>query len=56
MIPYDEYVFKFYDIHAATDDVEFQFNVSIDGGSNYNVAKTTTYFRAYHYEDGSDAH
>lgn len=52
---YDEYVFKFYDIHAATDDVEFQFNVSIDGGSNYNVAKTTTYFRAYHYEDNSDA-
>ena len=52
---YDEYVFKFYDIHAATDDVEFQFNVSIDGGSNYNVAKTTTYFRAYNYEDGSDA-
>ena len=52
---YDEYVFKFYDIHAATDDVEFQFNVSIDGGSNYNVAKTTTYFRTYNYEDGSDA-
>ena len=52
---YDKYVFKFYDIHAATDNVEFQFNVSIDGGSNYNVAKTTTYFRSYHYEDDSDA-
>ena len=52
---YKEYVFTYNNIHAATDDVEFQFNVSIDGGSNYNVAKTTTYFRAYHYEDDSDA-
>ena len=29
------------------------FNVSIDGGSNYNVAKTSTAFRAYHGENGS---
>ena len=52
---YKEYMFIFNNIHAATDNVEFQFNVSIDGGSNYNVAKTTTYFRTYNYEDGSDA-
>ena len=52
---YKEYVFKFIDIHPATDSVTFQFNVSIDGGSNYNVAKTTTYFRTYNYEDDSDA-
>ena len=26
---YDEYVFKFYDIHPATDSVTFEFNVSI---------------------------
>jgi hypothetical protein len=52
---YKEYVFTYNNIHPATDDVEFQFNVSIDGGSNYNVAKTTTYFRTYNYEDGSDA-
>ena len=52
---YDEYVFKFYNIHPATDSVAFQFNLSVDTGSNYNVAKTTTNFRAYHREDGSDA-
>jgi hypothetical protein len=46
---YDEYVFKFYDIHPASQQ-HFQFNVSIDGGSNYNVAKTTTSFGAYHTE------
>ena len=47
---YKEYVFKFIDIHPATDSVTFQFNVSIDGGSNYNVAKTTTVFEARHNE------
>ena len=52
---YDEYVFKFYDIHPATNDTAFQFNVSIDGGSNYNVAKTTTWFVAYQKEDNSDS-
>ena len=52
---YKEYVFTFNNMHPATDNVNFSFNVSIDGGSNYNVAKTTTYFRTYNYEDGSDA-
>jgi len=50
---YDEYVFKFYNIHPATDNVYFQMNFSADSGSNYNVAKTTTAFNAYHGEDGS---
>jgi hypothetical protein len=45
-------VFKFYDIHPATDGASFQFNMSIDSGSNYNVTKTTTYFTAYNYESG----
>ena len=49
---YDEYVFKFINIHPATDGAEFEFNLSIDGGSNYNVAKTTTTFRSYHNEGG----
>ena len=52
---YDEYVFKFYDIHPQTDGKGLQFNVSIDSGSNYNVAKTSTHFRSYHYENDSDA-
>ena len=47
---YDSYVFKFYNIHPATNDVQFEFNFSTDGGPNYNVTKTTTYFNAYHNE------
>ena len=52
---YKEYIFKFIDIHPQTDDKNFLFNMSIDGGSNYNVTKTTTFFEGYHKEDGSDA-
>jgi hypothetical protein len=49
---YDEYIFKFIDIHPASSSI-FQFNMSTDGGSNYNVTKTTTFFYAQHYEDDS---
>lgn len=52
---YDSYVFKFINIHPANDDVSFGFNFSIDAGNNYNVAKTTTSFRARHKEDDTDA-
>ena len=47
---YDEYIFKFINIHPATNGVQFQFNMSTDSGSNYNVTKTTTNFRAIHDE------
>ena len=47
---YDSYVFKFINMHPATDQVGFQFNMSIDSGSNYNVTKTTTVFIGYHNE------
>jgi hypothetical protein len=50
---YDEYIFKFINIHPATDNAEFQFNMSTDSGSNYNVTKTTTFFLAQHAEDDS---
>jgi len=50
---YDEYVFKFIDCHAQTSTADFTMNLSVDSGSNYNVAKTTTYFLAYHFEDDS---
>jgi hypothetical protein len=50
---YDEYVFKFYDIHAATDGTKFAFNLSADSGSNYNVTKTTTNYLAQHNESGT---
>ena len=50
---YDEYVFYFVNINPATDNTKFQFNLSIDGGSNYNVTKTTTFFSAQHRENGT---
>jgi hypothetical protein len=52
---YPIYKFEFINIHPATDAAEFQFNMSIDSGSNYNVTKTTTWFNALHLEDDSDA-
>jgi hypothetical protein len=50
---YDAYEFHFMNIHPATDGAEFEFNLSTDSGSNYNVTKTTTYFEAYNNEAGS---
>ncbi|ASF00275.1 hypothetical protein [uncultured virus] len=51
---YDSYVFKFINMHPATNSVEFSFNMSTDSGSNYNVTKTTTHFRAFHSENDAD--
>lgn len=50
---YDSYVFKFINIHPENNGIKFQFNGSTDSGSNYNVTKTTTHFRAYHAENDS---
>ena len=50
---YKEYQFYFINMHPATNGVEFQFNMSTDGGSSYNVAKTTTTFEASQNEAGS---
>ena len=47
---YDTYLFKFINIHPATQNVDFVFNGSVDTGSNYNVTKTSTYFYATHSE------
>jgi hypothetical protein len=47
---YRTYMFKFISMHPSTNGVEFQFNLSTDGGSNYNVTKTTTLFTTYHSE------
>jgi len=49
---YKEYQFFFVNMHPQTDNVAFQFQTSTDGGSNYNVTKTTTAFGAYNYEGG----
>ena len=47
---YKEYQFYFINIHARTEADYFQFNLSTDSGSNYNVTKTTSFFRAISYE------
>jgi hypothetical protein len=51
---YPIYKFEFINIHPATDGAYFQFNMSTDSGSNYNVTKTTTAFNAQHSEAGTD--
>jgi hypothetical protein len=51
---YPIYKFEFINIHPATDGADFQFNMSTDSGSNYNVTKTTTAFNAQHSEAGTD--
>ena len=48
---YDTYMFKFINMHPASNSQDFQFNLSTDGGSNYNVTKTSTYFRSFQYEN-----
>jgi hypothetical protein len=50
---YPIYRFEFINCHPATDNVDFQFNMSTDAGSNYNVTKTTTAFQAYQAETGT---
>jgi hypothetical protein len=52
---YKEYVFYLVNIHPQNTDQNFGINFSTDGGSNYNVVKTGTFFRAYHGESGSPA-
>ena len=50
---YKEYIFFFNNIHPSVHETDFSFNMSVDGGSNYNVTKTTTRFQAYHKENDS---
>jgi len=47
---YDVYYFEFINIHPQNDVIQFQFNLSTDNGSNYNVTKTTTLVRSLHNE------
>jgi hypothetical protein len=51
---YDSYVFKFIDIHPATNNVGFSVNFR-DGGSSYDATKTTTAFRSYNAENDEGA-
>jgi len=51
---YKEYIFFFNNIHPATDSANLQFQASINTGSGYGVAITSTYFQAQHAEDNSE--
>ena len=51
---YDEYVFKFINIHPETNNQDIQFNASTDGGSSYDVTKTSTTWQAQHDEADSE--
>jgi hypothetical protein len=50
---YKEYMFIFNNIHVQTNGAHFQFNFSTDGGSSYNVTKTSTHFICGQREDNS---
>ena len=51
---YPVYLFKFINMIASSNSSSyFHFNASIDGGSNYNVAKTSSMLRAEHNEGGT---
>ena len=59
---YFKYMFVFTDVGPANDSNTLTMNFSTDGGSNYNVTKTSTFFRAQHngtssgldYQTGND--
>ena len=52
---YPIYIFKFYDIHPATDNAYFQFQASSNSGSSYGITTTNTYFRGVHTESDSES-
>jgi len=54
---YNSYLFKFINIHPSSTDVNgesFWINFSIDGGSNYNANKTSTFFYVLNSEADSN--
>ena len=51
---YRTYIFKFINIHPATDDTHFQVNFR-DGDTNYDATKQTTFFDSYHTEADDSA-
>jgi hypothetical protein len=52
---YKEYIFTFKDIHPATDNTQFAFQVDTGTNTNYNQTITSTTFRAFHREPDDDA-
>ena len=52
---YKEYIFKFLNIHPATDNAELQFQADTGTNTNYNQTITSTHFRARHDEADTTA-
>ena len=52
---YDVYLFKIINCHPSSDEVDFSFQGSTNGGSSFGVTMTSTGFSAYHKEDGSSS-
>ena len=52
---YNIYKFRFVDIHGSSNNRQFRFQASTDGGSNYNTTVTSTSLKAFHYENDSSA-
>ena len=50
---YKQYIFTYNNISSSVDGGQITINGSSDGGSNYNVTKTTTYIHVYHDEGDS---
>ena len=51
---YKIYIFKLINIHPITDGADFTMNFSVDGGSNFNVTKTSAIGQAYQGEGGEN--
>ena len=51
---YPIYLFKFFDIHPATNNVQFLVNFR-DGSTAYDATKTTTFFTSSHFEDDTES-
>ena len=49
---YNEYVFKFHNIHPSGDNKSFSFQGNAAAGSGYNETMTSTFFETYHTEAG----
>jgi hypothetical protein len=50
---YNEYQFHIVNVHPATNNVNFTFQVNASGGSGFNETITSTSFRQYLNESGS---
>ena len=50
---YKSYIFRFINIHPATDNVDFSFQTDTGSNTNYNQTITSSAFRTAHSEDDS---